>query len=154
MAPDTDAPPRAEHGQVEGVEPPPGRNWAWRQRLRANRHTHLTLRIVVGLLGTLLILAGAITGPLPGPGGIPLVLLGIAVWSSEFAWAHRVMRRFRQLVRWIGGWRRRTKVLALAGVVILGWTSLYVWLRLNGVPQWLPLWLETTLHHLPGLAPS
>ena len=48
---------------------------------------------------------GFVTGPLPGPGGIPLVLLGLAIWSSEFEWAHKLMQwfkaqlhRFRRLV--------------------------------------------------------
>lgn len=42
--------------------------------------------LLIGL--SLVILAGAL-GPLPGPGGIPLFLLGIAILGSEFHWAKR-----------------------------------------------------------------
>lgn len=128
--------------------------WAWRRRLRERRHTRITLRIVVGLLGTLLILGGVVTGPLPGPGGIPLVLLGLAVWASEFRWARRLMRRFREVVRWVGGWSVRRKVVVVAVALVVGWTSLYVSLWLNGIPTWVPDVVAGPLDRVPGLSPA
>ncbi|SDE28359.1 PGPGW domain-containing protein [Auraticoccus monumenti] len=128
--------------------------WAWRRRLRERRHTRITLRVVVGLLGTLLILAGVVTGPLPGPGGIPLVLLGLAVWASEFRWARRLMRRFREVVRWVGGWPRRRKVVVGAVALVVGWTALYGGLWLNGIPTWLPDVVAGPLDRVPGLSPA
>ncbi|MVA75838.1 hypothetical protein GC722_07350 [Auraticoccus sp. F435] len=128
--------------------------WAWRRRLRERRHTRITLRVVVGLLGTLLILAGVVTGPLPGPGGIPLVLLGLAVWASEFSWARRLMRRFRRLLQRVRGWSRRRKAAAVAAAVAVGWVGLYTSLWLNGIPEWLPGWAVDGLDHVPGLTPA
>lgn len=128
--------------------------WAWRRRLRERRHTRITLRICVGLLGTLLILGGVVTGPLPGPGGIPLVLLGLAVWASEFRWARRLMRRFREVVRWVGGWSRRRKVVVVALALVVGWTSVYASLWFNGIPTWLPDVVAAPLDRVPGLSPA
>jgi hypothetical protein len=45
---------------------------------------------IVTLIGFALIIAAGLTGPLPGPGGIPLFLLGIAVLASEFVWAEKL----------------------------------------------------------------
>ncbi|HIW31018.1 MAG TPA: PGPGW domain-containing protein, partial [Candidatus Luteococcus avicola] len=41
-----------------------------------------------------MMVAAALTGWLPGPGGIPLFLMGLAVWASEFEWAHRLLSVF------------------------------------------------------------
>lgn len=128
--------------------------WAWRRRLRERRSTRITLRIVVGALGTLLILGGLLTGPLPGPGGIPLVLLGLAVWASEFRWARRLMRRFRALVHHVRGWSRRRKTVAILVVVVIGWSALYGGLWFNGIPGWLPAPVEQLLDQIPGLTPA
>lgn len=38
-------------------------------------------------IGMLLVIASGLTGWLPGPGGIPLFILGMAVLASEFDWA-------------------------------------------------------------------
>lgn len=45
---------------------------------------------LVLVVGSLFIIAAGLTGWLPGPGGIPLFLIGIAILSTEFAWAKRV----------------------------------------------------------------
>ncbi|RCK71261.1 hypothetical protein DT076_02130 [Desertihabitans brevis] len=145
----------ADAQRDSGVDEPtrPDR-WAWRARLRERRHTRITLRVCVGVLGTLLIVAGAITGPLPGPGGIPLVLLGLAVWASEFRWAHRLMARFKQVVRYFARWPRRRKVLAVGVGVLIGWSALYGGLWLNGIPAWLPEWVREPLDRLPAITPE
>lgn len=46
-------------------------------------------KIVVGLAGGVVVLLGLILIPLPGP-GIPVVIAGIVLLSTEFAWAGRV----------------------------------------------------------------
>ena len=45
-------------------------------------------KVVVGITGGAIILLGLVLIPLPGP-GIPVVVFGIVVLSSEFAWAAR-----------------------------------------------------------------
>src|SRR3712207_3839953 len=67
--------------------------FAWRRKIRADPRKLIVYRMAVALGGLLLVALGFLTGPLPGPGGIPLVLLGLAVWSSEFEWADKLMQR-------------------------------------------------------------
>ena len=72
------------------IEPEEDR-WRWRRRIRQNPRQ---ARGVPGrgrpLPACCWSASASSAGPLPGPGGIPLVLLGVAVWSSEFEWAYRL----------------------------------------------------------------
>jgi uncharacterized protein (TIGR02611 family) len=129
--------------------------WAWRRRIRSDPHKYRIYRVLVAVVGTLLILLGAATGWLPGPGGIPLALLGLAVLASEFEWAHRLLqwakrkaheageraRRQPRWVRWLGG------LGTAAGVVVAVWLGL----ALLGVPGWVPGQVAATLEGLPGI---
>lgn len=146
----------------DGVAPPPARSrraaadrWAWRRAVRADRRKYRIYRLVVGVVGAVLVLLGLSTGWLPGPGGIPLVLLGLAVLASEFEWAHRLLQWARLKVHQMGEWTRRLPrwVRALgavgtaAGLVLIGWLAL----TLLGVPSWLPGDAAAVLHVLPGV---
>ena len=125
--------------------------WAWRRRIRANPHQLRVYRCVVGAVGLLLVLLGLATGWLPGPGGIPLVLGGLAVWASEFQWAHRLMQRFKHALHVFRGWSRRRKVLFwltfVAACGLLGWAYLAV----VGQPSWFPVEVDRVLAYLPGV---
>jgi uncharacterized protein (TIGR02611 family) len=68
-----------------------------RQRV-AQTLTFLTLlrRIVVGLSGGLVLIVGVAMTILPGP-AIVVVPLGLTILATEFAWARRVMHRFRHV---------------------------------------------------------
>jgi uncharacterized protein (TIGR02611 family) len=46
-------------------------------------------RILVGVAGGATVIVGVILIPLPGP-GIPVIIAGIALLATEFAWAARV----------------------------------------------------------------
>lgn len=48
------------------------------------------LRLIVLVLGIVLIVTSIALGWLPGPGGIPLFLAGIALLSTQFEWAKKV----------------------------------------------------------------
>jgi hypothetical protein len=52
-------------------------------------------RVGVFVVGWALIILAAAIGWLPGPGGIPLALLGLAVLATEFEWAARRQRQLR-----------------------------------------------------------
>jgi uncharacterized protein (TIGR02611 family) len=129
--------------------------WAWRARVRRNPATRRAYRLGVAVLGVLLLLLAAVTGPLPGPGGIPVALLGLAVLASEFAWAARLLDRARrELVRgaeWAGrqpAWVQRLgAVVTVAVVAAVG----YLYLVVLGVPGWLPGDVRAPLLSLPGL---
>lgn len=125
--------------------------WAWRRKIRQSPRKLFFYRICVALLGLLLVCLAALTGPLPGPGGIPIALLGIAVWSSEFEWAQRLMYWFKaQLKRYLS-WPRAHRVLfwVLFGVCCA--SLLYVFLLTFGVPFWVPEFVAGYLRHLPGV---
>jgi hypothetical protein len=130
--------------------------WAWRARVRRNPSTRRLYRIGVAVLGVLLILLAALTGPLPGPGGIPLALLGLAVLASEFAWAARLLDRLKRALVRAGEWARRQPgwVQRLGAVVTVGIVvgAVYLYLLALGVPAWLPQDVRAPLLSVPGLA--
>ena len=66
---------------------------------------------IVTIIGTLFILAAGATGWLPGPGGIPLFLIGIAILATEFTWAERVRDRVLAWLHIAGVWLKANKVL-------------------------------------------
>lgn len=150
----TMAPEDAEHlpeRVIQLASVPTSDRWHWRRRIRANPHQHFAYRIVIALLGLLCIGAGIVTGPLPGPGGIPLVLLGLAVWASEFAWAHRLMMWCKERLHQVRQLTPRRKVLFWAVFVsccgLLGYSGMLIF----GLPGWLPTIVHDVLGRLPGV---
>ena len=51
--------------------------------------------MVVFVVGLLFIAGGLALSVLPGPLTIPPVLVGLWIWSTEFAWAQRLFQRFK-----------------------------------------------------------
>lgn len=132
------------------IEPEEDR-WRWRRKIRENTRKLIVYRIAVGLLGLMLIALGLVSGPIPGPGGIPLVLLGLAVWSSEFEWAHQLMLWFKKELHRYRTWPRGKKgafwVIFFACCGFIG----YLYLLTLGIPRWLPGSVDVLLQRLPGL---
>lgn len=56
-----------------------------------HKERSLPKKIGVDILGILLIIASGLVGWLPGPGGIPLFLGGLALLASNHEWAERLM---------------------------------------------------------------
>ncbi len=125
--------------------------WEWRRRIRANPRRLRLYRIAVAVAGGLMIILGGLTGPLPGPGGIPLVLLGLAVWASEFEWAFRLMQWFKAQLNRLRGWSRHRQLLAWLLVAVLLVLLGYAYLLVVGVPGWLPSTPTHWLGRLPGI---
>lgn len=87
---------------------------------------------VIFVVGFFFILAAALTGWLPGPGGIPLFLVGIAVLSTEFAWAKRVKDYVLKLFYACRDWyraHRQLGMILLASVTVIGMFVLYMMIR-------------------------
>ena len=150
--PSSTAGPEKHHHHVL-IEPEEDR-WAWRRRIRQNPHQLRIYRVAVGFAGLLLICLGLVTGPLPGPGGIPLVLLGLAIWSSEFEWAYRLRQRFKAEIKKFRGWPTGKKVAfwIIFFAVCAGFG--YTYLVVLGPPFWMPDVGANLLEHLPGVEAS
>ena len=125
--------------------------WEWRRKIRQNPRQLLFYRMVVGLGGLLLVVLGFVTGPIPGPGGIPLVLLGLAIWSSEFEWANRLMHWFKAQLHKYRTWTRRRQILFWLLFFSCCGLFGYSYMLIVGVPAWLPNVAESALMRLPGL---
>jgi uncharacterized protein (TIGR02611 family) len=98
------------------------------ERIRAKRTGRLALRIGIGTLGTLVVALGIVLIPFPGPGWA-IVILGLAIWAIEFAWAKNLLeftkRHVQSWTRWIG--RQSLPMRALIGVAGLIFVGAIVW---------------------------
>lgn len=145
-----EAEPLDEMDSDHTVETPPGqppvaadrpvRPWPrWRARLRttlqlirANPTGRIALKIAVSVVGALIVALGIVLIPLPGPGW-GIVILGLAVWAIEFAWAKHLLRFTRaQIARWTRLIRRQTMTARLGlGAAGLVFVAVMVWLSVK-----------------------
>jgi uncharacterized protein (TIGR02611 family) len=125
--------------------------WRWRRKIRQNPRKLFFYRMGVAVLGLLSVILGCITGPLPGPGGIPLILLGIAIWSSEFEWAQRLMFWFKAQLKRYQAWPRKHKLLFWATFAVCCGALAYSVLLIIGIPFWVPDFARNLLTRLPGV---
>lgn len=66
--------------------------------MHAHPALHLPWRILVGTVGTVVVLAGVVFFVTPGP-GFAALLLGLLILSTEFRWAHRLLKPARTWAR-------------------------------------------------------
>ncbi len=79
-----------------GLGPPPGTP---RAILRIARGSYrIARRIVVGALGTTVVLVGVAMFVLPGP-AVVVIPIGLGILALEFVWARRLLRLFRVRAR-------------------------------------------------------
>lgn len=97
-------------------------------KIRANPTGRLALKIGIGVLGALVIALGIVLIPFPGPGWA-IVILGLAIWAVEFAWAKNLLeftkRNVKAWTSWIG--RQSLPVRALLGIVGMIFVAAVVW---------------------------
>lgn len=53
-------------------------------------------KIIVGVIGSTLIILGLLLVVLPGPFTLPLIILGLFVLGLEYAWARRNLERVKE----------------------------------------------------------
>ncbi|MFD8561746.1 TIGR02611 family protein [Streptosporangium canum] len=93
----------------------------WLDGVRSTRTGHLTLKVVIGVIGAMLVIAGLIMVPFPGPGWL-VVFAGLAVLATEFHWARRLLefgkRTLSAWTTWLGrrGWTVKILVVLVAAV--------------------------------------
>ena len=67
-------------------------------------------KLIIGIVGSTIILFGIILLVLPGP-GIPTIVSGMAILATEFAWARLLMRKAkRRAKRSVPAWLKRSEV--------------------------------------------
>ncbi|MCE6996209.1 TIGR02611 family protein [Saccharothrix sp. S26] len=96
----------------------------FRHRFRRNPALNLTYRIGVGVVGGLVLVAGVLMIPYPGPGWL-VVFAGLAILATEFEWAGRVLRFAKRYYdAWVAWLKRQNLlvkglVLAATGLVVV-----------------------------------
>lgn len=125
-----------------------------RDRIRRRRAGAAAWKVVVGVVGTAVLLAGVAMLALPGPGWATIVA-GVAIWSTEFRWAERLRHWLVRVIVEAGRWVRRQpwwlRALSWGGVVVAVVLAGYASLAAVGVPSWLPDSLRQALTALPLL---
>lgn len=127
----------------------------FRDKLERNPALKHTYRVGVAVVGTIVLVAGIIMIPFPGPGWL-VVIAGLAILATEFIWAERLLdftkRHVKGWMSWVG--RQPVWVRVVIGVLTAAFVYgvVVVALRVFGVPPWIPdwvpLWREPPVHHL------
>ncbi|MCA1711406.1 MAG: PGPGW domain-containing protein [Actinobacteria bacterium] len=89
----------------------------FRAGLRRTPGGALLLKVAVLVLGGLFVALGIVLIVLPGPLTIPPVLLGVYIWSTEFAWAERLRERVTASAR--EAWRK-ARLRPVSSAVVTG----------------------------------
>jgi uncharacterized protein (TIGR02611 family) len=105
----------------------------FRARIRARPGLHLTWRILIGLVGSLILLVGLLGLIAPILPGWALIFIGLGVLATEFSWARRLLGRARRAYEYARlraldpAVRRRNQTVGmLVAVLMVFGTSLYL----------------------------
>lgn len=66
------------------------------------RIRHYMQLIIFDALAIIFMIAAILTGWLPGPGGIPLFVIGLSLLAINHEWAERYIRKLQKYVNMIG----------------------------------------------------
>lgn len=96
--------------------------WSIRNRVRRLPAGEIIVRTGVFLLGAAFIGLGLALSVLPGPLTIPPVLLGLLIWSLEFEFAERLLRRMQDPAQraWEEAKARPLRTGIVSGIGLLG----------------------------------
>lgn len=124
------------------ADSPPAPATGWRARLRRTPGGASLLKGIVFVTGLAFILVGCALIVAPGPLTIPPILIGLYIWSTEFAWADRLLDRAKASAReaWEDAKRRPvvSAFVTVGGLVALG-VGLYLVSRYELVSRGLEL---------------
>ncbi|MEJ8645072.1 TIGR02611 family protein [Streptomyces sp. MS1.HAVA.3] len=101
--------------------------------IKARKSLHLSWQVGVFVVGLAVIAAGVAMLVLPGPGWVA-IFAGLAIWATEFAWAHLVLHWTKRKVTEAAQKaldpkvRRRNIILTTVGLVVAGaLIGFYLW---------------------------
>ncbi|MFE3448248.1 TIGR02611 family protein [Nonomuraea sp. NPDC059194] len=114
----------------------------WLDGVRSTRTGALTLKIVIGVIGTVMVVGGLIMVPFPGPGWL-VVFAGLAVLATEFHWAHKVLEFGKRVLHAWTEWYKRqgwtiriiVLVVTLAAMGVIIWAATKVSLGIDLVAE-------------------
>lgn len=116
-APETDR--TAGHAADKALgDPTPAPKEGWRDRIRTKPGLGQAYRVGVFVAGLLCLAIGAALVVLPGPLTIPPVLLGLYIWSTEFAWAKRFFDPFK--IKAQQAWEHAKRKPISSGLITVG----------------------------------
>jgi uncharacterized protein (TIGR02611 family) len=122
-----------------------------RERIRAKRSLNITYRVVLGVIGTAVLVAGLLMIPYPGPGWL-VVFAGLGILATEFAWAHRVnmfaKRHYQRWADWLSRQHLATKLAVMAATALIVLVTLWLLGLFGTVGGWFGLrwpWLSSPL---------
>ncbi len=124
---------------------------AVRKKLKSHSVINRVYVVTVGIIGVLVVLLGLVLVPFPGPGWL-IVIIGLIILASEFAWAEGLLDFVRDRVRRWTEWITRQSWpirlgLGLLTAAFVG-AVLYATMVVIGVPDWVP---SRLVPPLPGL---
>ncbi|MEU7379480.1 TIGR02611 family protein [Streptomyces sp. NPDC042207] len=109
--------------------------------VRSHRVLHLSWQAGIFAAGLLVVIAGIVMLPLPGPGWL-VIFGGMAIWATEFVWAQLALRWTKRKVTEAAQQaldprvRRRNITLTVIGLVIVATLAgVYLW-GVGPVPPW------------------
>jgi uncharacterized protein (TIGR02611 family) len=111
----------------------------FRGRQQRNPALALARRIVVGVVGSLVVLLGLVLVPFPGPGWL-IVFVGLGILATEFAWAERLLdfgrRTLTAWLQWLGRQHLIVRaVISLAALAFVAGVVMFtLYLSGRGVP--------------------
>jgi uncharacterized protein (TIGR02611 family) len=112
----------------------------FRETIRSKPAFNTSYRIALGVIGFLILLAGILMIPYPGPGWL-ILFAGLGILGTEFVWASRINRCVKRIYgAWIDWLGRRGPAVQGAVVVAIGLIVLLtLWLLgvLSTVGEWL-----------------
>ena len=112
-----------------------------RAKLAERRLLNLAYRIVVGVVGTLVLLVGMLAIPYPCPGWAT-VFAGFAILATEFDWARSTLRWVKQRYERFTAWYRAQNLLVRIGGVLITTAVVIATLWLLGVFAMVGGWFD------------
>jgi tellurite resistance protein TerC len=117
------------------------RSWRGAEALKKSRPTPLEdlseaievsrtnlRKVLILIAGTLVVIIGLIIAPLPGPGPVILVPIGLGILATEFIWARRLLDTLRAqadgLQRRVDGIVSRTSIWTVPAIVAAYWGTI------------------------------
>lgn len=121
------------------------------ERSPTRRPSSLTRRVLIGVAGWFVLVAGVVMIPYPGPGWL-VVFAGLAILAKEFTWADRVLqfakRYYDAWLVWLARQHIAVRLLVLAFTAAIVLATLWLLDVFDLVTGWVGIewpWLDSPI---------